>query len=396
MSTTMLRTGIIGVSSKENEWRLPIHPEHFCLIPETVRQHLYVERGYAQRYGVSDEDLRPFVAGVESRDQLLGGCDLVIIPKPTEADLAAMREGGVLCGWAHCVQQMMLTQLAIDRRLTVIAWESMNSWHASGEWDMHVFYRNNEIAGYTAVVHALGQIGRTGWYGVGLKHAAIIGSGSVARGAAQALRTCGCDTISQYGLAPIHLVGNRILGVEYHEMVPVENGRLAVRDRANGSLTDLSDRLAEADLVVNGLLQDPDRPLTYMTESDARRMKPGSLIVDVSCDEGMGFTFARPTTFQLPVVHIGRVAYYAVDHTPSFLWDSATEEISEAILPYLPTIMAGPESWDADETIRRAIEIRSGTVINQQIISFQHRSKAYPHLVTDDVRYPTPSTGSMS
>jgi len=392
MSTTILRTGIIGVSSKENEWRLPIHPQHFCLIPETVRQHLYVERGYAHRYGLGDEDLRPFVAGVESRDELLDGCDLVIIPKPTEADVAAMREGGVLCGWVHCVQQTTLTQLAIDRRLTLIAWESMNSWHASGEWDMHVFYRNNEIAGYAAVVHALGEVGRTGWYGGGLKHAAIIGSGSVARGAAHALRTCGLGSISLYGLAPIHLVANRIQGVDYHELVPVEDGRLAVRDKASGSLADLSDRLAEADLVVNGLLQDPDHPLTYMTESDALRMRPGALIVDVSCDEGMGFTFARPTTFEIPIIHIGRVAYYAVDHTPSFLWDSATEEISEAILPYLPTIMAGPESWDASETIRRAIEIRLGTIVNKHILSFQHRSSDYPHPITDDVARPMPRT----
>jgi len=383
MSTTVLTTGIIGVSSKENEWRLPIHPDHFPLIPETVRQHLYLEQGYAQRYGLGDEDLRPFVAGVEPRDQLLGGCDLVIIPKPTEADLAAMREGGVLCGWVHCVQQPKLTQLAIDRHLTLIAWESMNSWHAGGEWDMHVFYRNNEIAGYAAVVHALEQVGRTGWYGRGLEQAAVIGAGSVARGAVHGLRSCGVRSTSMYGLAPSHLVADRIQGVDYHEMLRGDGGRLVVRDGPGDGLAELSDRLVQADIVVNGLLQDTEHPLLYMTESEARQMRPGSLIVDVSCDEAMGFTFARPTTFTAPVVHIGNVTYYAVDHTPSFLWDSATWEISEAILPFLPTIMAGPESWNASETIRRAIEIRSGTVVNRRILSFQHRSSDYPHAVAD-------------
>ena len=39
--------------------------------------------------------------------------------------------------------------------------------------------------------------------------------------------------------------------------------------------------------------------------------------------------------------------YYAVDHSPSYLWDAATWEISEALLPFLPTVMAGPEAWDA-------------------------------------------------
>jgi hypothetical protein len=41
--------------------------------------------------------------------------------------------------------------------------------------------------------------------------------------------------------------------------------------------------------------------------------------------------------------------------------------------------MAGPEAWEADETIRRAIEIREGRVENQRILSFQGRSRDYPY-----------------
>jgi alanine dehydrogenase len=71
--------------------------------------------------------------------------------------------------------------------------------------------------------------------------------------------------------------------------------------------------------------------------------------------------------------------YYAVDHSPSFLWNSATWENSEALLEHLPVIMAGPEAWEADETIRRAIEIREGRVENPRILSFQGRSPDYPY-----------------
>ena len=83
----------------------------------------------------------------------------------------------------------------------------------------------------------------------------------------------------------------------------------------------------------------------------------GSLIVDVSCDEGMGFSWAVPTTFDEPMFTVAdRVHYYAVDHSPSYLWNSATWENSEALLGYLPVVMGGPEAWDADETIRRAVK----------------------------------------
>jgi alanine dehydrogenase len=73
------------------------------------------------------------------------------------------------------------------------------------------------------------------------------------------------------------------------------------------------------------------------------------------------------------------VHYYAVDHSPSYLWDAATWEISEALLPYLATVLDGPDAWDADPTIARAIEIRDGVVQNPKILSFQGRARDYPH-----------------
>jgi alanine dehydrogenase len=103
------------------------------------------------------------------------------------------------------------------------------------------------------------------------------------------------------------------------------------------------------------------------------------LIVDVSCDEGMGFSFARPTPFTAPMFKVGHVNYYAVDHTPSYLWDSASWEISNSLLPYLPIVMGGPDRWAESETIQRAIEIREGVIQNPKILSFQNRREAYPH-----------------
>ncbi len=97
-------------------------------------------------------------------------------------------------------------------------------------------------------------------------------------------------------------------------------------------------------------------------------------------DEGMGFSWARPTSFTEPMFTVGdNIHYYAVDHSPSYLWDSATWEISEALLPYLRPMLGGPKAWEANETLRRAIEISDGVVQNPRILSFQHRSPQYPH-----------------
>ncbi len=73
------------------------------------------------------------------------------------------------------------------------------------------------------------------------------------------------------------------------------------------------------------------------------------------------------------------VAYYAVDHSPAYLWNSATWGISEALIPYLRPVMDGPGGWDQDPTIRRAIEIQAGVVQNPKILSFQGRATGHPH-----------------
>jgi alanine dehydrogenase len=78
---------------------------------------------------------------------------------------------------------------------------------------------------------------------------------------------------------------------------------------------------------------------------------------------------------------VGLVHYYAVDHTPSYLWNSASWEISKSLIPYLPIVMQGRESWKQSETIRRAIEIQDGVIQNQKILSFQERETKYPHIV---------------
>jgi hypothetical protein len=58
-------------------------------------------------------------------------------------------------------------------------------------------------------------------------------------------------------------------------------------------------------------------------------------------------------------------------------------------LPLLETVLAGPQAWDENETIRRAIEIRDGQVVNPSILEFQDREAVYPHAVR-----PTGSAGS--
>ncbi len=128
------------------------------------------------------------------------------------------------------------------------------------------------------------------------------------------------------------------------------------------------------------MLQDTEAPLVFA--EDPHSFAPGTIIVDVSVDEGMGFAWARPTSFADPMLEVGdRVHYYAVDHTPSLYWESATWTISEALLPYLDVVQRGPAAWVDDVTVCRAVEIEHGEVRNERILDFQGRAVPYPHPV---------------
>ena len=145
----------------------------------------------------------------------------------------------------------------------------------------------------------------------------------------------------------------------------------------------MTELISEADIIVNGTFQDTENPIDFVTETESSYLKPNSLIIDVSCDEGMGFFFAKPTTFKNPMFKYETVDYYAVDHTPSYLWESATRSISAALIVYLPTVLAGRDSWQKNETIRQAINIDAGVIQKPDIISFQNREALYPHAYVD-------------
>ncbi|MFI6830226.1 MULTISPECIES: N(5)-(carboxyethyl)ornithine synthase [unclassified Kribbella] len=374
--------GVIGRSRKENEYRLPIHPHHFDRIDEELRRRIVLESGYGERFGISDEQLAKSVAGVVDRDELIAVADVVLLPKPQPEDLAELRTGQVLWGWPHCVQDDKVTQLAIDRELTLIAFEAMNHWTADGRFSLHVFHKNNELAGYCSVLHALELIGSTGDYGRRLR-AVVIGFGATARGAVTALNAHGVhdvDVLTGRGVtavgSPIHSA--RIIQFD-HDDPENDDPRLSHALTDEGRVP-LAGFLAEHDVVVNCVLQDPDAPLTFLVEEDLEQFAPGSLIVDVSCDLGMGFSWARPTGFGDPTFVVGdHITYYGVDHSPSYLWNSATWEISEAVLPFLRPVLGGPAAWHADATLGPAIEIEAGVIRNPGILTFQHRSPDYPH-----------------
>lgn len=377
-----MKIGLIKTSLKENERRIPLLPRYIQQVDSSIRSDLYFESGYGLDFGFEDKTIAELGCKIRSRSEIFNECDIVILAKPVMEDLAAMKENQTIWGWLHCVQQTAIAQKAIDKKLTFIAWESMFKWSKGGEKLMHVFYRNNEIAGYASVHHALNIYGMDGNYGKKLS-VGIIGYGSVSRGAVNGLRTRGYLDIVVYSKRPVGEIKDKQINVTYKQIFSIGNEIFVFDEK--GEHTPFIDSLSEHDIICNGIFQDPLKPAMFVTKENFSRIKDNTLIIDISCDENMGFFFAKSTTFDEPSFTLERnIRYYSVDHTPTFFHEAASNEISIALLPYLKTIHGGPKMWEQNETITKAIELQDGIIINPAIIEYQNRDKTWPFSILKD------------
>ncbi len=268
-----LSLGVIGTSKKEDERRVPIHPEHLSRLHEKLCRQLIFEIGYGERFGVSDSELAAQTGGLASRDELLENMDVAIIAKPMLADFEQLREGGVLWGYPHCTQQRQITQTAIDRKQTIIAFEDMFVWGPEGQIGRHTFYKNNEMAGYCAVIHALQLKGIDGHYG-NQRKVIIFSFGAVSRGAIYALKAHGFRDITICIQRPDHEVREEVLDCQYVTLRKgVGNEARMVVVEHDGSERPLSELIGESGIIINGTFQDTNNPIDFVTEEEKGCLK---------------------------------------------------------------------------------------------------------------------------
>lgn len=316
------RTIGFPVSHKENEYRRAIIPNH--IIKMNHPENLYFELGYGAVLGISDKEYMECGCNMVSRDEVLKK-DIICDPKIGDADYLEHLHNQIIFGWIHATQNKDITDKLVSAKLTAYAWEKMF------EKGRHVFWRNNELAGEAAVIHAFQCFGCMPYE----TKVAVIGKGNTARGAIKVLNMLGAD-VQQY-------------------------------DRRMEEL--LREELPNYDVIVNCILWDVTRTDHIIYRNDLKRMKRNSMIIDVSCDRNGGIETSIPTTFENPIYYLDGVLHYAVDHTPSLFYKTFTQNNSEIIWKYLNELQAEK----CGEALNDALIIDKGKIIDSEIKRFQNR-----------------------
>lgn len=311
-------------SRKKNEKRRAILPDD---IKDIMNKNCLVfEKGYYEEYGISDDILIELGCQVASYEDVLKQ-DIICDPKIGDAKyLNDLEEGKTIFGWIHAVQNKDITDKIIDKKMTAFAWEDM---YLNGK---HVFWKNNVMAGESAILHAFQCYGS---FPYGLR-CAVIGRGNTSQGAIKVLNQLGAiveifDRRSEYQLREV---------------------------------------ISNYDVIINAVLWDTNRTDHIISRKDLKRMKKDSFIIDISCDKNGGIETCIPTTIEEPTYTVDGILHYAVDHTPTLFYRSTTEAISENIKLYIDKLIMN----NLDSTLINACIIRDGKIIDERINEFQERN----------------------
>ena len=311
------------ISHKENEYRRAIVPDHIRLMKNP--EYMYFETGYGDKLGISDSEYAVLGCHICLHEEVLKK-DIVCDPKVGDADyLNMLHEGQAIFGWVHATQNRDITDKLINNKVTAYAWEKM---HEDGR---HVFWRNNELAGEAAIMHAFQCYGRMPYEA----NVAVLGRGNTARGAIKVLNMLGANVV-QY-------------------------------DRRTEAL--LRKEIGKYDVIVNCILWDVMRKDHVIYRDDLKRMKKSAMIVDVSCDRNGGIETSVPTTIEEPTYIVDGILHYVVDHTPALFFKTFTWNNSEIMWPYLDQLI----SDKPEKVLRDSLIISCGVIIDQEINSFQNR-----------------------
>lgn len=293
------------ISSKENEHRRGLLPVDIGKL--AYQSELYFEKNYGEVMQISDKDYQALGCHIVSREEALSQ-QIVSDPKIGDADyLEQLQPGQTIFGWIHAEANPERLALLQRNKLTSYEWANM---YKKGR---HSFWRNNQLAGGAAIIDAFRLVGKLPKN----KKVAVIGRGNVAQGAIELLNQLGANVT----------VFNRQQEDLFREELPMY------------------------DVVVNGTLWDRSRQDHLIYQEDLKRLKNGTLLIDVSCDEHGAIESSIPTTMKEPIYTIDGVIHYAVDHTPSIFFQESSQSISTVVATYLDDLMSGKPNQVLEEAL---------------------------------------------
>lgn len=327
---------VIGILKErfENEQRVALSPFGVESLVAAGAQ-VVIERGAGLDARFSDEQYQRAGAGVVySAEEAAGRADILLkVMPPSKEEAQLLRPGQILMSFMLLgMGQRGLVQHLLDNNITTCAYELLRA----NDGSFPVLRLMSEISGQVAAQVAarflrsdMGGRGVLlgGLAGVAPAAVVILGAGASGLSAAQAMLGLGAQVI----LLDNNL--DRLRGADQYFNKRVTTVMASPENLRRGCTI--------ADVFVGAISINDERSHQIISEDMVKTMKPGAVIIDISINQGGCVETSRPTTIQDPVFIKHGVIHYCVPNMPSVVARTSTYALTNALLPYLQTMMHG-------------------------------------------------------
>ena len=354
---------IIGVpkETKDQENRVALTPAGVAALTRSSHKVL-IERGAGTGSGFSDKEYASKGATiVRDPEDIFWSSDMVVkVKEPIEPEYEMLRPGVILFTYLHLAADPDLAKSLLDHRVTSLAYETVQDDYRG----LPLLAPMSEIAGRISVqigAHFLekqhGGIGKllAGVPGVSPGTVTVIGAGMVGSNAALIALGLGAKVI---------LIDTNI--GRLRQMEQVLSGNLIT---VAAGIDATSRAVAEADLVIGGVLIPGAKAPKVVSRDMISRMMPGSVVIDVAVDQGGCIETCKPTTHSDPTFLVDGVVHYCVTNIPGAVPRTSTEALCNVSFPFIEEIanLGLSESLGRDPVLAKGLNTYEGQVTNRAV-----------------------------
>lgn len=352
---------IIGVPKeiKSDEFRVGITPSG---VMECIKagHSVLVEQGAGLGSGFEDSLYSDAGAVIlDTADDIYEGADMILkVKEPIEVEYGRLREGQILFTYLHLAADKKLSEILCEKKITALAYETLKVGRR-----LPLLEPMSEIAGRMATLFGAVHLGRYnggsgrllgGAVGVERNRVLVLGAGVAGKAAADAAAGLGAEVV----------------------MMDINTERLTyLRDVMAPNVTMLYsthetilESIKTADVIIGTVLLPGAKAPKLITSDMLGMMKKGSVVVDVSIDQGGCFETSHPTTHSHPTFEVDGIVHYCVANMPGMYPRTSTVALTNATLPYAIKIASTPlPTLLKDELYIGALNTYEGNVTNEAV-----------------------------
>ena len=331
-----------------------------ALTPKAVKEltsrshHVFIEQKAGLLSGYPDTDyINAGATVVDTAEEVFHHARLVVkVKEPQASELALLRDDHILFSYLHLAAAPGLTGELVKIGLTAVAFETV----AEGR-KLPLLAPMSDIAGRIAIqvgTHLLHQpqggrgilLGGGGLANTEKGQVVILGGGIAGTGATHVASALGANVLV---FEP---------NIDKQEQLMAINENITACSPSDEAI----DRAVKnADLLIGAVLIPGAKAPHLVSAEQVKSMKAGSVVIDISVDQGGCIETTRPTTYENPTFIWEGVIHFGVTNMPGAVPRTATQALSEALLPYVLEICES--DWQANEALASGINVQNGQII---------------------------------